>query len=262
MLASYPQCGHSRSRDPADSHQTVHDNCGRWRRLTLDACSTTANSARLELVTGFCNLRKTVELKRSAIGSFLMSTSSIDLTPEDRKDLLRVRTSRKLRCLSQLPFVRRCEFSGCFRLWRRGGTYSYNRFFFPWASRVSTIYIRRPEYGDSDIKTLQNFAGIVAADFGDTMVTDCGILALAASKQTLQYLFLWGTKVGDGIVHFVENMPALRMLNISTQFIEYDTFLRVCDRIPECYVIHEKHGRMFRGLTGDDAMHAWVSDET
>ena len=115
-----------------------------------------------------------------------MTTCAIDLTDEKREELLRVRTSRKLRCLSQLPFVRPCEVAGCFRLWRRGGTYSYNRFFLPWASRVSTIYIRRSEYGDSDIMTLQNFTGIVAADFGDTMVTDNGILALASSKQTLQ----------------------------------------------------------------------------
>jgi len=108
--------------------------------------------------------------------------------------------------------------------------------------------------------TLQNFTGIVAADFGDTMVTDNGIFALASSKQTLQYLFLWGTRVGEGIVRFVESMPSLKMLNISTQFIEHDTFANVCERLPECYVIHEKHGRMFRGLTGDDAMNAWVSD--
>ena len=191
-----------------------------------------------------------------------MTTCTIDLTDKEREELLHVRTSRKLECLSRLPFVRPCEVAGCFRLWRRGGTYSYNRFFLPWTSRVSTIYIRRPEYRDSDIMTLRNFAGIVAADFGDTMVSDCGILALDASKQTLQYLFLWGTKVADGIVRFVENTPSLKMLNISTQFIGHDTFSRVCDRLPECYVIHEKHGRMFRGLTGDAAMHAWVSDAT
>ena len=191
-----------------------------------------------------------------------MSTSSIDLTPEDRKDLLRVRTSRKLRCLSQLPFVRRCEFSGCFRLWRRGGTYSYNRFFLPWSTRVSIIYIRQPDYGDSDIMTLQGFTGIVAADFGDTMVSDNGIPSLIASQQTLQCLFLWGTQVGVGITRFVESMPALKMLNISTQFIDRATFASVCDRLPECYVIHEKHGREFRGLTGDNAMNAWLTDAT
>lgn len=173
-----------------------------------------------------------------------MNSCAIDLTDEEREELLRVRTSRKLRCFAHLPFVRPCEFSGCFRLWRRGGTFSYNRLFLPLVSRVSTIYIRRPEYGDLDMRTLQNFAGIVAADFGDTMVTDNGILSLTASKQTLQYLFLWGTKVGDGIVKFVEDLPSLRMLNISTRFIDPTTFSRVCERLPECYVIHEKHGRM------------------
>lgn len=194
-----------------------------------------------------------------------MTTCSIDLTEEGREELLRVRTSRQLRCLSQLPFVRPCEFAGCYRLWRRGGTYSYSGLsglFVPWKSRVSTIYIRRPHYGDSDIMTLQNFTGIVAADFGDTAVTDSGILALAASKQSLQYLFLWGTKVGEGIVRFVENMPALKMLNISTRLIEPDSFLRVCDRIPDCLVIHEKHGQAFRGLSDDEAMQAWVSNDT
>ena len=191
-----------------------------------------------------------------------MTSCAIDLTDEEREELLRVRTSRKLWCFAQLPFVRPCEFSGCFRLWRRGGTFSYNRLFLPLVSRVSTIYIRRPEYGDSDMRTLQNFAGIVAADFGDTMVTDNGIPSLTASKQTLQYLFFWGTKVGDGIVKFVEDIPSLRMLNISTRFIDPTTFSRVCERLPECYVIHEKHGRMFRGLTGDGAMQAWLSAPT
>ncbi len=199
---------------------------------------------------------------RSPCESFHMSTCAIDLTPEDRNELLRVRTSSKLRCVSQLPFVRPCEVSGCLRLWRRGGTYSYNRLFLPWTSRVSTIYIRRPEYGDSDIMTLRNFTGIVAADFGDTMVSDNGISSLIASQQTLQYLFLWGTQVGAGIVRFVENMPALKMLNISTQFIDRETFTSVCDRLSECYVIHEKHGRAFRGLTGDNAMNAWLTDAT
>jgi hypothetical protein len=122
--------------------------------------------------------------------------------------------------------------------------------------------LRRPEYGDSDMRTLQNFAGIVAADLGDTIVTDNGIPSLIASQQTLQYLFLWGTKVGDGIVKFVEDMPSLRMLNISTRFVDPTTFSRVCERLPECYVIHQKHGRMFRGLTGDDAMQAWLSAPT
>lgn len=109
--------------------------------------------------------------------------------------------------------------------------------------------------------TLQNFKGIVAADFGGTMVTDNGIFASASSKQTLQYLFLWDTQVGEGVVRFVESMPSLKMLNISTQFIEHDTFANVCERLPDCYVIHQKHGGSFHGLSGDEAMQAWVSDE-
>ena len=191
-----------------------------------------------------------------------MSACSIDLSPKERKDLLRVRTSQKLRCLTQLPFVRPCEFSGCFRLWRRGGTYSYSRFFLPWSTRVSTIYIRQPDYGDSDILTLRGFTGIVAADFGDTMVSDRGTPSLLASHQTLQYLLLWGTQVGEGIVTLIEKMPALKMLNISTEFIDASSFASVCDRLPKCFVIHEKYGGSFRGSTGDEAMSAWLSEAT
>ncbi len=189
-----------------------------------------------------------------------MNTCAINFTPDERKELLRVRTSCKLRCLSQLPFVRPCEFFGCLRLWRRGGTFSFNRFDEPWMPRVSTVYIRRPEYGDSDITTLRSFSGIISADFGNTMVSDIGISSLIASKQTLRYLFLWGTQVGEGIVHFAENMPNLEMLNISTQFIDHETFMRVCDRLPECYVAHEQHGCIFRGFTEDNATNAWRAD--
>lgn len=191
-----------------------------------------------------------------------MGRCMIEWTPEERAEILRVRFSSMIRCSLRLPLVRPCEFTGCLRLWRKGGTFSYNRFSLPWLTRVSTIYIRRPEFGDSDAATLQHFSGIVAADFGDTALTDCGITSLFSSKETLTYLFLWGTKVGEGIVPFVEKVPALKMLNISTQFIGRSTFTSVCDRLPECYVAHDRFGQAYRGLTGDDATNAWLTDLT
>jgi len=187
-------------------------------------------------------------------------SACVELTPEERADLLRVRLGRRVRCGLQWVLSKPGERTGCYWLWKCGGTFSFHRFPIPFVTPVNIVYIRKPTYSDFEMRYLSGFCNLVAVDVGDTRITERGVEHLVKSSESIRYLFLWGTEVGDSVVEPLSKLKSLEMLNISARNISYNGFLAIKHVLPNCYLSHDSFGTHFRHDSGDAATRAWIQN--
>lgn len=134
------------------------------------------------------------------------------------------------------------------------------RFPIPFVTPVNIVYIRKPTYSDFEMKYLGGFCDLVAVDVGDTRIIERGVEHLVTSSESIRYLFLWGTEVGDSVIKPLSQLKSLEMLNISARNISYNGFLAIKHVLPNCYLSHESFGTHFQDESGHDATRAWIQN--
>ena len=179
--------------------------------------------------------------------------SMFDLTTYN--PYLRVSLLSRVGSLVKWLFARPEERRGCMTIGQCGGTYDYVNYT-PFASRTHHIYIRKPFFNDNHMEHLRPFCGLVTVDIGDTSVTERGVECLLGCKS-LRYLFLWGTRVGDGVLEVLEEMQTIDMLNLSGTRISRKVFDQICGHLPNAFVSHREFGDHFRELNGKEAITEW-----
>lgn len=177
-------------------------------------------------------------------------------TEDLRTVALRVSIPRRAEALMKWLWARPEERHGCLAIGRCGGTYSFSHRL-PFVSPTHHIYVRRPCYTDVHMERLRPFRGLVAADVGDTSITERGVACLRDCTE-LRYLFLWGTQVGNGILDVLRDMPKLDMLNLSGTHVSREVFVQICELLPNALVGHADFGDCFRDFHGAKAMSKWL----
>ncbi len=179
-----------------------------------------------------------------------------EIDPATENPLLRVSIPRRAGSLVKWLYARPEERSGCLAIGRCGGTYDFSHRL-PFVSPTHHIYIRRPCFTDTHMEHLRPFRGLVAADIGDTNVTERGVACLLDCVG-LRYLFLWGTQVGDGIIDVLREMPKLEMLNLSGTHVSRGVFEHIRQLLPNAFIGHAEFGDYFRDFNGANAMSEWI----
>lgn len=172
---------------------------------------------------------------------------------------LAINTSRRIECRPKWPFAARSERSVCRRIAKLGGTFDFDSFT-PFASHVSSFYLRYIYFTDDDMKRLSSCTSLMFVDAGNTRVTDRGASYLA-KIVSLDYLFLWSTCVTDDIVVAIGNMTWLRMLDVSNTRVSSTAFDALRVRFPDCLVSHSEYGQFFRGFSGNAALNEFANSD-
>jgi len=172
---------------------------------------------------------------------------------------LAIRPLRRIECRLKWPFASRSERAACRTIAHLGGTFDFASFR-PFRSHVQSIYLRYVCFTDDHMKHLASCTSLMTIDAGNTNISECGASYLANIKK-LEYLFLWSTNVGDGLVEAIGNMSWLRMLDVSNSRVSLNAFEGLRTHFTNCLVSHSEYGKFYRTYSGVDALRKWVNSD-
>jgi hypothetical protein len=133
----------------------------------------------------------------------------------------------------------------------------------PFVSHVHALWVRDTPVTDNDISSLGPLPELKAAELGYSRVADRGA-AWLLHYPSLEYVFLWGTKITDATVSVLAQMSWLRMLNVSDTCVTRRGFDELNQELPTCLVSHSEFGTFFRGIPaplGSDTYLAWLKSD-
>ena len=127
----------------------------------------------------------------------------------------------------------------------------------PFESNISSFWVRETGIEDDDLLNLGQLPELNAAELGYTQLTDRGI-ARIRDYQSLEYVFLWGTRITDRAIGTLIQMPWLRLVNVSHTQITRGGFDKLRESLANCLVSHTEFGTMFRDTAAPESYSAWL----
>jgi hypothetical protein len=133
----------------------------------------------------------------------------------------------------------------------------------PFVSHVRSLWVRDTPVTDTDISSFGPLPELKAAELGYSGVADRGAASLL-NYPSLEYVFLWGTKITDATVSVLAQMSWLQMLNVSDTCVTRRGFGELKQALPKCLLIHSEFGTFFRGVAAplrSDVYLAWLKSD-
>lgn len=127
----------------------------------------------------------------------------------------------------------------------------------PFRSRIMSMRLRETSVLDEHIAELGELTGLKTADLGYTKLTDRGV-GFLPRYRSLQYIFLWGTRITDQSIESLIRMPWIRLVNVSATGITRAGFNRLRKSLPIALVSHQQFGVYFHDAVAPEAYGVWM----